>query len=238
MDFSAQVLIDELLADPSKFIEQGKGGKLAEAYFRGHPVHTLRPLLASENLLVRREAAWIASELGALACSLIHQVIPLIYSGDRRQIYRALQVAIVCSTGENVKEFVHVARSLENDDEVIRVLAMRLVTNADQSQLRAGLAVSGGDGVLSKAHRTGLERLSKCDALELREVQLMLADQDPLIRRYGTIAAKRLLKKWPELINAAVTVHDRDVSRFAKEALEDDNLVHQGRIVDVDFRSR
>jgi hypothetical protein len=235
MKLSAHVLIDELLADPAKFIEQGKPEELFQAYSRGwYPLHTLHPLLASENHLVRHEAAWIASELGRWGCPLLHHVIPLIDSGDRYLKYQALNVAILCSVGNNVKEFVHVARCLDDSDEVIRVLAMRFVTNADQSQLQAGLIAAGGDGALGIAHRTGLERLSKYDALELEDVEVMLADRDPLTRRYGAIAAKRLMKKWPELIDAAATVPDQDVSRFAREAIEDAEMIRKGRIVDID----
>jgi len=235
MELSAHVLIDELLANPAKFIEQGKPEELFQAYSRGWiPLHTLRPLLANENLLVQREAVWIAEELGKWACSLIHHVIPLIDSGDRYLKYEALQVAMVCSVGAKVTEFLHVARCLDDSDEVIRVLAMRLVTNADRSQLEAGLIAAGSDGVLGIAHRTGLERLSKCDALERGQVQVMLGDRDPLTRRYGAIAAKRLMKKWPELIDAAGTVSDQDISRFAREAIEDAEMIRKGRIVDID----
>ena len=98
-----------------------------------------------------------------------------------------------------------------------------MINNERRPRLRLGIA-----------HRTGLERLSKCDALEREQVQAMLADRDPLTRRYGAIAAKRLMKKWPELINAAGTVPDPDVSRFAREAIEDEEMIRKGRFVDID----
>ena len=42
------------------------------------------------------------------------------------------------------------------------------------------------------------------------------------------------MKKWPELIDAAATVPDQDVSRFAREANEDGEMIGKGRIVDID----
>jgi hypothetical protein len=217
--FLGHALVGELLADPRRFTERGRAYDLLQHYFHGYPATTLRPLLASEDLLVRRAAAWIASELGSQACSLTQQIIPLVYSCDRHLKYYALQVLIVCSAQGDGKEFVHVAGCLESDDETIRVLAMRLVANANETQLEAAASSSA----LGEKHRAGLAALSKNDSLNKERVQLLLADDEALTRRYGAVAARRLLKQAPQLIAIAAASQDEDISRFAKQALEDAN---------------
>jgi hypothetical protein len=210
-------LITDLLDRPEEFHEQGRAYDLLQEYFAGLPVGTLRPLVRHENELVRRAAIWILSELGAGASSLLDEVVPLITSRDRYLAYHALEIAIVCAIGERVDRFAAITRGLEHDDEVIRVLTMRLLSNADQTQLEAGHVQAATSG-LAEAHRLGLERLSRQTSLEPDAVTGMLAAGDPLLRRYGAIAARRLMGRFPELMAAAAASPDADVGRFARES--------------------
>lgn len=218
--FLGNPLISELLADPARFNEQGRAYELLQEYFRGYPVETLRPLLAHDDKLVQRAAIWVVSELGEQGCNLLDDVVPLMDGDDRYIRYHALEIALVCAIGKSVDRFVHVARALQSDDEVIRVLAMRLIANADQSQLEACSRLAEATGCLDETHRRGLEQLSRCSSLNRNDVLSMIIAAHSLIRRYGAIAAKRLFKKFPELIADAAKSSDPDVSRFAKESLK------------------
>lgn len=215
---AAKSLVAELLANPARFNEQGRAYQLLQGYFHGYPLETLRPLLAHEDELVQRAAIWIVSELGEQGCTLLHDVVPLMNSGNRYIRYHALEVAIVCAIGEDVDEFTHVARALQSDDDVIRGLAMRLVANADPSQLEAGLRLTGT--ALGEAHRKGLQQLSRGDSLKPEEVSEMIVADDSLTRRYGAIAAKRLSRRYPELIVSAESSVDPDVRRLANDRIE------------------
>lgn len=218
--FLGNALIGELLEDPAKFNEQGRAYQLLQDYFQGHPVETLRPLLAHDNDLVQRAAVWIVSELGEQGCALLDDVVPLINSHDRYIAYHALEIAIICAVGKKSDRFINIVRALQSDDEVIRVLTMRLIANADQSQLEAGYQLAGTEEGLSETHQKGLEHLSHCVLLKAEDVLQMISADDPLTRRYGAITAKRLLGKFPELIMNVARNPDPDISRFARESIE------------------
>ena len=136
-------LIEELLADPVRFAEKGRANKLLDEYFRGFPLRTLRPLLTNNNRTVQYEAVWIVSELGRQGSSLIFDIIPFLKNSDRSIRYEALESVMVFSEGENFGEFLHVVKSMQSDDEVIRVLAMYLVSNANNMQLQSVIQLLG-----------------------------------------------------------------------------------------------
>ena len=218
--FMSSALIDDLLGDPSRFDKQGRAYDLLQNYFRGYPVETLRPLLANKDQLIQRAAVWIVSELGKDGCSLLDAVIPLIDSHDRYIKYHALEIAIVCSVDGKVDRFAHVARSLESSDEEIRILAMRLISVADQCQLEAGARVAGASPAFNDMHKRGLLHLCASNRLDGNQVLQMINDANPLVRRYGAIAARRLFETFPDLISTATESADPDISRFAKETLD------------------
>lgn len=232
-------LIQELLTDTTKFYEQGKGYQLLEAYFEGLPVETLRPLLNHQDRRVRREAAWVASELSCEACSLIHDAIPLVYDGDPDIQYCALEIVIVCSVAENVDQFIHIVRALQSNNKLIRGLAMKLVSNADVSQLEAGLRAFSFPSSVDEQHKQGLTNLLKGSLLAGEQVLKMIDDNSPLIRKYGAIVAKKLMELFPELIVHAISSNDSDVRKFSLSACfttkNPDHFVHVVRSLQSDY---
>ncbi|MEQ1878037.1 MAG: hypothetical protein ABL958_15445 [Bdellovibrionia bacterium] len=211
-------LIIEMLANPDRFEESGRAYELLQDYFRGYPVETLRLLLRHENILVQRVAVWIASELGDQGCGLLHEVIPLLESPDRRSRAYALDVVIVCAIGADVGEIVHIARAMESDDNGIRMLAMQLMSNADQSQLDAGARLAGSTAFLSAAHEDALRQISNRSQTS-DEIRRMMGSADPLMRRYGAIAAKRATNVLPRLLEMAAENLDENIREFATRAL-------------------
>lgn len=216
--FLGNPLIAELLANPSKFKQDGRAYQLLEEYFSGLSVDTLRPLLRHEDSLVRHAAVWVASELGDQASALLDDATPLIESNDRFQSYHALEIAAVCAIGPQVDRFVNVARGLESGDGVIRGLTMRLMSRADPSQLEAAAVASERDPACPEAHKRGLWLLAKGEQADSRDVRELLASDNRLALCYGAIAAKRLREKCPELLEHATTLPDATVSKFASEA--------------------
>ena len=213
-------LIQELLANPSKFDHRGRAYQLLQEYFRGLPLETLRPLLSNEDAIVKKAAVWVVSELGKDASTLIHDVIPLLQESDRRIKYHALESVMVCSVDENVDEFVHVARALESDDEEIRRLAMRLIGNANTTQLVAAVKLLRSGSDLDRLHEQGLSAVLKAQSLDIGQIHRMIASEKPLVRKYGAIAAKRTFHKHPELIAAAASSADADVRQFVSKVTE------------------
>ncbi len=212
-------LIAELLVDPDAFTQRGRPYLLLQAYFAGLPVGTLRPLLRHENLLVRQAAVWIASELGGKVCPLLDDVVALVASDDRMLNYYALEVATVCAVGPREDRFIYVPRALETSDDVVRRLAMRLLTRADQAQIDAAARLATSMPSSARVHEQGLLLLGSSESCDSNDVQRMLTYGEPLARRYGAIAAVLVHHRFPDLLALATKSSDETVRRFAQEAI-------------------
>lgn len=209
-------LIEELLANPKLFNKSHKGYDLLQEYFKGLPLETLIPLLKTSDKSIQGPALWIVSELGNEGCSLLPYVLPFVSSEERFLKYYALECIIVCSKGNHIKEFIHIIKAMNSEDEVIRVLAMYLISNADDIQLQEGIKLVEG---LSNntAHSRGLSALRECASLDSQEIRNMIDSDSPLIRKYGVIAAKKVYQENSNLINYASTSLDPDVQKFLQK---------------------
>lgn len=206
----AEQLIGDLLAVPSRFT---KGYELLQAYLKGAPVETLRPLLRGADETVRREAVWVVSELGRQAFLLLDDVVPLIDSGDRYLAFHAMESVTLCATGAGAPAFAHVVARLEDADEVLRTLSMFLMSNVDVSQLAATVDIG-----LHNEHEEGLRLLLDPSASEESVLSFINSDE-PLRRRYGAIAAARLYEKCPRLMDEVSKMEDAEVGSFIDSVL-------------------
>lgn len=213
-------LVNELYDNSSKFYDNGNSYQLLQEYFNGYPIDTLIPLLSHKDPWIKRVAVWIVSELGIKGFSLIDDVIPLLYDDDRYVIYHALEIITVCSVRENIKNFPIVVPFIESNDDVIRILAMRLISNADSEQLQAGMVFFDSKDSSHQLHYEGLLKLLDFNQLTHKEVFFMINNREPLIRKYGIMVAKKLFKKFPNLIIDAMSNTDPDISTFSKEVIE------------------
>jgi hypothetical protein len=213
---SAEELIGELLADPETFEEKERAYDLLQAYLKGYPLDTLRPLLRSANRLVQHAAAYVLSELGRYGSDLVDDVTPLLDTDDRYLRYHAMEILAVCCDGPRADGFAPVIRMLGDDDQELRNLAMRLMSNADESQLHAGTKFFSANPQSDGQHERGLIALLKGDAVHPEEIQGMLDDTDALNRRYGAIAATRLRKSQPDLFERVLGSSDAELRRFAE----------------------
>ncbi len=217
---TGEQLIQELVANPTRFTKEGKGLELLREYFEGFSLETLRPLLSNSDLKVRKEAVAILSELGTQGCDLLDAVVLLVNDLDLSIKYDALECIMVCSVGQNAGEFLHVLRSMESNVEVLRILAMRLSSNADPLQLQAAFQGLETFDFKEDIHKKGLITLLNSDFLDTKEILSMIDDNEALTRKYGAITAKRLFGKYPELIRYALLSKDSDVQKFAKDFID------------------
>ncbi|MGK4009218.1 hypothetical protein WMF31_41850 [Sorangium sp. So ce1036] len=207
-------LISDLLADSRKFDEGGRAYALLQRYFEGLPLETLRPLLRSEDAFVQRAASFVASELGGKASSVIDDIVPLVSSTDRHVQWYAMEVLAVCGKGEHAEKFAHVVRMLRSADDALRRLAMRLMANADISQLDAVRRYFEHWGQRYETHRQALMTLTVGDSIDPVTVATMLRHEDALVRRYGAIAARRLVREYPDLMSQVRSSEDPDLRSF------------------------
>ena len=223
---AGQQFVERLLADPAGFTERGEAYQLLQCYFAGFPLDTLRPLLDSNNVLVQRAAVFITGELGRAASVLVDAVVPLLNHEERYLRYNALEVLAVCATGSRAAHFVALLQALEDIDPSIRVLAMRMVCNADSSQLQAGRVFFSSPHDHREEHARGLSVLTG-DTVETRDIEQLLQSPAPLARRYGAIAAGRIFANTPALLDVAARSPDEDIREFCRRV----RLSHGGRPV-------
>lgn len=214
-----QQLIDELLTDSTKFYEEGKFYDLLQEYFEGFPLNTLRALLSNEDHMVKRAAIWVVAELGEDANELINDVIPLLNYKERYIKYYAIESIMVFTNSVNFSRFEHIIYMLHDDDPAIRQLAMRMVSNANESQLEATLQSITADKPYANTHKFGLNTLLNANLIDEEALRRMIDDNNVLTKKYGAIVSKRLLKNYPNLIKYASSSDDPDVKEFSNEFL-------------------
>lgn len=217
---AGEELVRELLENPEAFTERGDANELLQEYFHGRSLNTLRPLLAHGDRLVRRSAAFIASELGARSQPLIHQVAPLVHDNDPHTRWYAVESVAVCSVGANAEMFILVVKQLEDDNDWMRRLAMRLMSYSDQDQIRAAYGICSRLETTAFQHSQGLKLLQRRDLVKKEQVIEMLESSTTLPRKYGAIAAVRLFDRFPGLIENATQNSDEDVSEFSIKSLK------------------
>lgn len=207
-------LIDDLMTDPQRFDEDGRAHALLQRYFAGLPLDTLRPLLRSDNVFVQRTASFIASELGSQASGVIDDVVSLVSSSDMHVQWYPMEALAVCARGEHVEEFAHVVEMLANTEVPLRRLAMRLVANAELPQLEAARRHFESSGQCHGTHQQGLLALIAGSRIGPAVIVAMLGDGDALVRRYGAIAARRLMREYPDLISQVQSTDDPELHDF------------------------
>ncbi len=182
----------------------------------GLPLETLSPLLSSDNSVVRRVAVWIASELGEQGRPLIGNAIALITDEDRYIRFHASEVLAVCSLAEDIDSYEYVVRLLEDRDDAVRVHVMFLMSNANVSQLKAAARSFGSTAPSDDLHRMGLSQLV-ADRPDNGTISGMIDSVQPLLRKYGAIAAWRSRAQFPELFSGLEFIADPDLKSFWKQ---------------------
>ena len=220
MNLTCRELIHDLLADPIKFHNEGHANALLQTFFDGEPVEILRPLLHCRVSLVQHAVIFVASELGKRATPLIGDVIPLMYLGDRYVRFHATEILAVCAVAEHSHEFAHVVQMLDSQDEVLRRLAMFLMSRVDIAQLAAARCRLAECGPRSEVHVQGLCTLESGSRASSEMIKSMIISDDAVVRRYGAIAAHRLARDLPELVKTVLSSDDPDLREFSIQATE------------------
>jgi len=213
IDHDADVLLGELAEDSRRFVERGRGYQLLQAFFRGLPVETLRPLLQDRDPWVQRTAGFVASELGWRAADVVDDAVALLASTDIHAQNYAMDVLAVCGTGDKADLFAHVLRKLESDHGGLRVMAMYLVSRASTEQLAAAARVFARAASYHRIHCDGLRVLIAGSTLSSESIVTMLREHESLARRYGAILARRHGRADPAIIEA-LKLADPELQEF------------------------
>ena len=205
-----QFLIEELLANPKKFSESGRTIHLLQAYFDGFSKETLRPLLRCDDSWVQQSAAFVCSELGKDATSLVSEFPGLVTSTNKHIAWYSMEVIAVCAIGDAAYLFFKVLEQLENDSDSLRRLAVRLASRAEVAQLLAARSHFETQKDSLDFHVRCLNVVADESADEESLAALLEADE-PLARRYGAIGAIRFRGNFPQVFALARDSGDPDV---------------------------
>ena len=126
-------LIEDLKSNPERFHKNKQSLGLLEEFFHGFPVIELRPLLHSNNTIIKREAIWIASEL-VNAEDLIDDALLLLNDDDDFVVFYAAE--IVARFYRNIDEFSKIFKLLEHQEESVVYSAMNLISNFSRSEIQ------------------------------------------------------------------------------------------------------
>jgi len=157
---------------------------------------------------------FVASELGSQTQSLLDDAIPFIRSGDRYVQYHPMEVLAVCCAGERAGEFAHVVRALESNDDVLRVLAMRLMANADATGLEGARRSFETPDSWHRTHEQALLALGQGDRVEPTSVAAMIHDMDPLGTAVRSDCGQAARSSLPNLMTEVGSSDDPDLRNF------------------------
>ncbi len=207
-------LIEQLKENPATF---KKAYQLLEAYFHGFPIDTLRPLFHEDDINIRQIAMWITSELGRNAVSLKEEVA-LQLNDEDYYIRHCARDSIVCyAFSEYIDE---IFSFLEHDHEKDRSLTMHLISGFSVETLTEAYMYFREDDTRNISHEKGLNLLININELIPSQILDGLYCDDALIRKYSIIAAEKLYKKYPYIINEAINHQDLDISKYSKNRME------------------
>lgn len=212
---AGNLLIKELHENPHVFYKKGRAYQLLQEYFKGYKLDTLSDLLTNSDPYVKRAAIWMASELGNESRSLITEIVPLANDDEDEYIQSyALEVLIVCAHGEHSEKIIHVIKALQSNRKLIRLLAMRVIANLTADQFDAGIEYLKSSNE-NDLHIEGLRSLNEFEQLSAKQALSMINSEEPLIRKYGAIIAKRKLQSEPDLMKKVTKSSDSDLQEFS-----------------------
>lgn len=217
-------LIEELKNDPVRFLESGRAHLLADECSCGFPIENLKPLFYMEDNNIKRTAVLIASELNYKSECLLKDVLTLIYDEDTFISWYAIETVMLCASGD---DFLHIFYCLEHPNETIRRDIMQLIPEWRDFDFRIREAYEylQKQEDHSVLHEKGLSCLVRAKDLTDREIIDMLNCDEPVIRKYGMIAAVRVHGKYSQIIKDQINNFDPEISEYAAYQVHEEKRI-------------
>lgn len=211
---SKSVLLKELGRAPRGFWESGRSYDLLRCLFREESLRDLVPLLKASDVWTQRVALFLATELGHRASEVLDEVLPHVTSPDRHVAYDALEVLLVCATGDRVAEFWRVGAALSGSDPVLRRHAARLLSRATDEQVRVVVKLLREGW--SSGQSGALEVLQDPASADVDGILTLLVDESAQVRLVTAAAALRGFPRDGVVLNALVHSQDEDVRELGE----------------------
>lgn len=128
---------------------------------------------------------------------------------------------MLCTSENHEEAFIHVIKSISDENTVFGMLGMRLLSNAHEIQLSSAIkSVEKYELNDYKLHQVGLSSLLNMKQIDDASILNMLKDSKRLIQQYGAMLIKRKNENNIKLINEALISNNAVVREFAS-ALKD-----------------
>jgi hypothetical protein len=218
MDY-AKHLIERIESAPENDRVGVLSNELLREFHRGYPLDDLRRLLHSCDHNLVATAIWITSELGVKCRPLLDDVVPLLAHPVRGIRFWALD-CIFWTLPQNGCDLARAFGLLNDPDAGVRRAVLDLLARVSVEQIEAAYRCPE-DGALNPSQRNGLSWLTSDGSQVPEKIEANLKGSDPVLRKFGVVAAARLRKVRPEPLICASTVDDADVREFAARLLSD-----------------
>jgi hypothetical protein len=243
---NAEQLIHQITANPDQFDEH-LACELLDEFFGGYPLEHLRALLVDprENIVVA--GIYIASELGAKARPLVNEVVKLLVHPSTVVRFDAIDSLIVCLTAQDDAAIAKVASMLDDPTDSVRWKAMNFLCLVKKELLQAALThfekaqpdsihvaglrllVSEGGPPAVSYFEIGrrppsrpinyARRLLSETGPTAEQALAFIRSDNPMLRKYGAVAAARMCVLNLEPLTIASTHNDEEIKWFADNIL-------------------
>jgi HEAT repeat protein len=215
---NAEQLTESLLANLNSPQAGVLMNDLLAEFHRGYPLDNLRRLLVDSNPDVVTVGTWIASELGEKGSPLFGDISHLIGHPEKKVRFSAIDCVLAWGKPSNKAEVASVIKLLNDPDPGVRWKVMDFLSRATRELLEGAssfIELTEPDSV--NVH--GLLWLIGLHASDPMDVKHFLQSQDPLLRKYGVVAARRMSKNNREPLLYATSLSDPDVKNFASSSI-------------------
>jgi hypothetical protein len=182
--------------------------ELLTELFRGYPLERLRTLVRHPGPAAARAGAWLLSELGERAAPLADE-LPALLGHDLKYVrFFALDPVAVTAGAEDGAVIAQAIDLVSDPEAAVRWKAMTVVSRLTDVQLTAGRRGIGDDDL-----RDLLVWLEEADPTA---IIARLTDDDPLVRRFGAVAAARTVSTTRSPLELAAASPDEEIASFAR----------------------
>jgi hypothetical protein len=215
---SGDELIDLLLAGQVSPEEEGEAANdLLREVFRGYPAQNLGRLIHSDSTKAVANGAFVVSELGAQAASIIYEVDFLLGHPLREARFDALDAALTAASVEHGAILAKAVMLVKDADKAVRGKALSFLANSTSDQLTAAIPYLEDCHVADLA--TWLASAGS-DPASLPDIRSRLHDPDKATRMFAAAAAARVAAASRQGLDEAAASGDSEIRRFASNAIE------------------
>jgi hypothetical protein len=208
--------MEQIVSSPNFPKDGALASELLTEFQRGYSLEKLRPLLSSNNEELVSLGVWIASELGEKGSPLLKDVSPLLKHPTKRVRFFAIDCILLWAGESNGPELAAAVQLLDDPERAVRKMAMNFLASASYSQIGAALSHLKATEP-SSSHTQGLQWLLNDSNISSDDIISKLNSEGRLVRRYGVIAAVRMLAKDKRPLLHAASIDDPEISEFANE---------------------